>query len=299
MSVRAIKSKIGSVKNIKKITKAMEMVSVSKMQKAVAAAFATRQYAARALEVMAHVSHHRFLRHPLLHRGTGDKHLVVVIASNKGLAGGYNAHIRKKLAELNETHKEDLGVVAIGKYAQIAARANGLKVEASFTDLPEDVRVADIHAITTLLKDEFENGEYNHVYVLYTSYRSALVHKARVRTLLPISEHVVKVMLEEVELLDEDDAPQPEPKSMSQYIFEPGEIEVANTILPRLVEMVLFQTILESRASEHSARMLAMKNATDNANELVNSLTLKYNKLRQASITQEIAEISSAAEALG
>ena len=298
MSIKAIKTKIVSVKNIKKITKAMEMVSVSKMQKAVAATFATRDYAARALEVLAHVSQHRFLRHPLLHKGTGEKHLVVVIASNKGLCGGYNAQVRKKLRELKETNDNQLDVIAVGKYAEIAARAHGLHIAASFIDLPEEVHVADIHAISALVRDEFVHGDYGHVYVLYTSYRSALVHKARVRTLLPITEHVVNVILEEVEHIEED-APRPEAKNLSQYIFEPGEIEVANTILPRLVEMVLFQTILESRASEHGARMIAMKNATDNANELVENLTLRYNKLRQASITQEIAEISSAAEALG
>lgn len=300
MSVRAIKSKIGSVKNIKKITKAMEMVSVSKMQKAVAATLRTREYAHRALEVLAHVSHNRFLRFPLLHVGAGDKELVVVVASNKGLCGGFNASIRKRLRDLAKKTNAPLEVIAIGRYAEIAARGVGLRVAASFIDLPEEVHVTDIHAITSLIRNEFEEGDYKHVYMLYTTYKSALVQRPKVRTLLPITEEVVHDVLDEVVHMEDDAGePQAEPRSLALYMFEPGEIDVAETIIPRLVEMVLYQAILESRASEHSARMIAMKNATDNAKSLVDTLTLRYNKLRQASITQEIAEISSAAEALG
>lgn len=299
LSAKAIQAKIGSVKNIKKITKAMELVSVSKMQKAVAAALGTRAYALRAIEVLANISTNRFLRHPLLKEGKGKKDLMVVVSSNKGLCGAFNVNVRRALAEVLEKNGEVADVVAVGKYSERTARAIGAHIVGSFIDIPEVITMSDLSGLSRLILEEFQSGRYRRVFVTYTVYESALVQRPRIRQILPINEEITRSVLEEVTRMDEDDAPVLKEEKMSQYIFEPAGDEIIDVILPRLVEVVIYQALLESRASEHSARMLAMKNASENAESMVGDLTLSYNKARQATVTREISEIATGAEALG
>jgi len=298
ISAKAIQAKIGSVKNIKKITKAMELVSVSKMQKAVAAVLGTRVYALRGLEVLANISTNQFLRHPFLREGNGDKDLVIVVSSNKGLCGAFNVSIRRMLIKLLTKNNNRYDVIAVGKYSERSARAAGANIAASFVDIPETIRVEDISGITQFVREEFEKGTYRRVYVIYTLYESALVQRPNIRRLLPISEDITRDMIDEIVHMEED-LPEIEEEKMSQYIFEPQEDEVVDAVLPRLMEVVLYQALLESRASEHSARMMAMKNASENAEEMVDTLTLSYNKARQSTVTREILEIATGAEALG
>lgn len=277
----------------------MELVSVSKMQKAVAGALATRAYALRAIEVLANISTNRFLRHPLLREGAGKKDLFIVVSSNKGLCGAFNVNVRRALIEVLKKNGEEADVVAVGKYSERTARAVGAHIVASFIDIPEVITMSDLSGLSQLILEEFQSDAYKRVFITYTVYESALVQRPRTRQILPINEAITRSVLEEVSRMHEENAPAFKEEKMSQYIFEPAGDEIVDVILPRLVEVVIYQALLESRASEHSARMLAMKNASENAESMVGDLTLSYNKARQATVTREISEIATGAEALG
>lgn len=299
-SPREIRTKIKSVKNIAKITKAMELVSVSKMQKAVDQALRTREYALRAIELLSNISHDRVLQNPLLKEGKGEKTLVVLIGSNKGLCGGYNTNIAKTLEKVIEKYGT-VDIIAIGRHAEVVARRFGLHIVASFVDIPEEVHTEHLEGVMNVVFEDFAKDEYKEVVSVYTTYINALSQKARARQILPITEAVARHVVHEVESVAErqgNTLELNEEASMLVYLFEPETDEVLNAILPRLVSELLYQMMLESRASEHSARMMAMKSATDNAKSLVDDLTLSYNKARQATVTREISEIAAGAEAL-
>jgi len=302
VSTKAIKGRIRSVKNTRKITKAMEMVSASKMRRSVEKSQASRDYAELALELLINISKDRVLRHPLLKKEAGYKTLLIVITSNKGLCGSFNINIFKELDKYVTTQlergrsKDMIKVIAVGKYAERYAKKLDLEVVTSFIGLPDSIEFDEIMGLTKYVIDEFTAGKYDRVRVVYTNYISAISNEVFVRGILPVKPVNVEKVITTIGPVYE--SKEPSIKSMNLYLFEPGEEEVLNRILPRLTEELIYQTLLESRASEHSARMLAMKNASDSANEMIEELNLYYNKARQASITQEIMEIASGAEAL-
>jgi F-type H+-transporting ATPase subunit gamma len=298
LPAKTIRTKISSVKNIGKITRAMELVSVSKMKKAVDQATHSREYAARALEILENLSRHRTLRHPLLRQGMGDKVLLVVVSSNKGLCGGYNANVIKTAVKFaKELKDESCTIVAVGRYSERASRVMKADLVASFVDIGDEPSWRDTRAVANLATEEFLKGAYTRVVLVYTRYESALSYAPVVQNLLPIRKSVVAEFQDTV-----GSVKNPEPgvvrESMSEYMFEPSEQELLDATLPRLVESQVYQALLEARASEHSARMFAMKNASDNAKTLVEDLTLSYNQVRQSAITQEISEIAAGADAL-
>jgi F-type H+-transporting ATPase subunit gamma len=296
-STRAIRTKIGSVKNIRKITRAMELVSASKMRRATQNALATREYSTEALNILLSIAHEEHIEHPLLEAGTGPKTLFVVVASNKGLCGGYNAAIERSLtAYIKNAESEEVEFVTIGRRAEKIARRLGRKVLGSFIEFPDNLKIENILGLTRIILDAFKTDEYKSVSVVYANYVSAIEYRPVVRKILPINSEIIKNMIEEVGK-DEKNVKLAR-KASALYLFEPNEEEVLNLILPRLVESVLYQALLESLASEHSARMVAMKNASDNAKNVLDDLTLTYNYARQASVTQEISEISAGANAL-
>lgn len=315
---KAIKRRIKSVKNTKKITKAMEMVSAAKMRRAVEAALQTRTYATLARELMDHLAYIDEPNFPLLKIRPVKKVLVVLMSSNRGLCGSFNSNIFKRAQEILSDREnlarhriagtEDvlpegdvhIDIVGIGKKSAAFAKKYGYDLVGVYDNLNDKPEIESILPISKMIIDAYTAGEYDKVVVAYTDYKSSLSQEAKVRQLLPLSEHELEKMI--VGAGKESDDTSVEERNVDfpieSYLFEPDVEEIVSYVLPRLVEIQLFQALLESAASEHSARMMAMRNASEAAVDMINSLNLSYNKARQAAITQEIAEIAGGAAAL-
>lgn len=294
---KAIRRRIKSVTNTRKITKAMELVAASKMRKAMQSVLGTRPYARLAWNTVISIgSKIDTSMHPLLREQKELKRvLLLVISSDRGLAGGFNTNIlRKTFEQIKQLGGEvEIQTVCVGKRSIDAMRRANRPVLASFVDMANNPKFEDVLPIGRLLIDEFTKGNYDKVLVAYTDFVSALTQRPVILELLPLGTPEQTAGLgnvgQEVEKKDTRQA---------EYIFEPSPQTVLDRILPRLVETIVFQAILESAASEHSARMMAMRSATDAAKDMLGDLTFTYNQARQAGITQEIAEISSGAAAL-
>lgn len=304
VSTRLIQRRIKSVTNTKKITKAMELVAASKMRKAVSGVLATRPYAEaawRAISEIAKVTDPGL--HPLLSTKPGsDRVLVILFTSDRGLCGGFNAQMLRKVKQFVGGLPEDkeIDFITVGKKGEAAARRMRLNLIASFIELDAHPTVTDVRPIADLAVKDFTEGKYEAVYLAFTDYVSAIVQNPNISQLLPIAR---------IEGLGEAFAADGSRESSAgggleigavghDYVFEPSPEAVLDQMLPRLVEAQIYQAILESTASEHSARMVAMRSATDAATEMIDSLTLTFNRARQAGITAEIAEISSGKAAL-
>jgi len=297
IQAKVIKEKIKSVGNIKKITKTMEMVSVSKMRRAISDTQASREYARHALQLMVTLSKKRSIAHPMLIPGLGAKTLLVIIASNKGLCGGYNTNVSKRVSRFKEKHDGEIEAITLGRQAELIANRNGIPIKASFKEFGEDIDIVKVKSLRKMIQKEFlESGEYKGVQVVYTQFVKQLDYRPKVREIIPISPKTTREIIEEIEHGSTQERFNLD--SMSVYLFEPSEEEVLDQILPSLISSALFQIILEASASEHSSRMIAMQSASDNAEELEKDLTLTFNRARQAGITQEISEIISGANAL-
>ena len=290
-STRDIRRRIKSVKNTAQITKAMQMVASSKMRKAQLAALAGRPYATLMNEVMAAVSAGAgHFTHPLMETREGGKRAVVIVSTDKGLCGGLNSNLLREAARFD---KDSTVYVAAGKKgAQFVSRARRqLAAEFSYKDNPQ---FSEARAISKFAQDLFLKGEVSQVEVLYTNFINTLTQKPEVRTLLPIGQ---------IKALDTDVAGEglggELKKGELEYIFEPSATGVLGSLLPHYVNFQVYQFLLEAKASEHSSRMVAMKNATDNAMQIIKDLTLEYNKLRQSNITKELLEITTAQMAMG
>lgn len=292
---KAIRQKIKSVGNIKKITKTMEMVSVSKMKKATQVVYRGRAYSKYALELLSHIAVERELEHPLL---TSDKNpktgreLVIIIASNKGLCGAYNTNISKALVAYKKNNSNTLDCITFGKFSEKVARRNNLNIVASFIDFSEKSTSEEFLVIKDMVVSKFIEGIYEKISVLFTELKTATLYRPYLMQLIPIVPAVYK------NLLLEEESERFKGESLSSYKFEPSEKHVLNQIIPELINAAIYHAHVESAASEHSARMFAMKNASDNASEILSDLTLFYNQARQAAITQEISEIVGGAAAV-
>lgn len=295
-----IRRRIKSVKSTRSITKAMQMVAASKMKKAQEAALRTRSYAEKALEMLATVSSKVVsYSHYLLDKNEGNRFLILLITSNKGLCGSLNANVIRKALEFI-TEKEDLGkgknifhFVTMGKKGRDTLIRMKQSVVADYSDIGDRMTFLDIAPITRNLLEEYKNNNYQRVYVVYTHFVSVLGQKSVIKRVVPLGKDIldsVREIMNKQETTPIDES--------YEYTFEPNPKEVLEYLLPRLVEMQVYQAVLEAQASEHSARMVAMKNATEAAGDLIEDLTLTFNKTRQASITQEISEIVGGVEAL-
>jgi F-type H+-transporting ATPase subunit gamma len=290
-STRDIRRRIRSVKNTAQITKAMQMVASSKMRKAQQAALSGRPYASLMNEVLGNVvSYAADFRHPLLEQREVKKRCVIIVSTDKGLCGALNSNLMREAAKFD---KATTAYITAGrKAAQFVARTRReLVAEFTYKDAP---LFSEARAISRFARDLFLKREVDRVDVLFTSFVSTLTQKPELRALLPLGE--IKPVAVGVPHPAEESALMRGP---TEFLFEPGAEEVLGALLPHSLNFQLYQLLLEAKASEHSARMVAMKNATDNANQLIKDLTLEYNKLRQANITKELLEISSAAMALG
>ncbi|MCX6714843.1 MAG: ATP synthase F1 subunit gamma [Candidatus Uhrbacteria bacterium] len=297
---KAIRRRIKSVTNTRKITKAMELVAASKMRKAMQSVLGTRPYAKLAWNTVISIgSKIDTSMHPLLREHKELKRvLLLVISSDRGLAGGFNTNILRKTFEQIKLlgNEVEIQTVCVGKRSIDAMRRANKPVLASFVDMANSPKFGDVLPIGRLLIDEFTKGNYDKVLVAYTDFVSALTQRPVILELLPLGtpeQTAVLGNMDEVKAKEEMKI-----VSANDYTFEPSPQTVLDRILPRLVETMIFQAILESAASEHSARMMAMRSASDAAKDMLGDLTFTYNQARQAGITQEIAEISSGAAAL-
>lgn len=291
-SAREMRLRIRSVRNISQVTRALETVSASKVRKAMAAVMATRPYATKAWQVLTHVARQpgRETLHPLLvGRSNVQNALVVVISGDRGLAGAYNSNIIRFTAQHFDHYPVPVKYVAVGRKGRDMLLRRQRQVIAEFSNLPAAPSFADVSAIGRLVVDEFLRGAADEVWLVYTDFVSMSRQEPVVKKLLPLE-------------IDGGGRVETFDGSRSQigaaYIYEPDEREILDEIVPRFTALQVYQAILESLASEHAARMLAMRNATDNAIELVAALQLAYNKVRQQTITNDILDIVGGAEAL-
>jgi len=297
---KEIKQRIKSVKNTKKITKAMELVAASKMKRAVSSAVASRLYAGYSWDILISLSEKlanlkTTINHPFFIEKEEGKVLLILISSNGGLCGAYNYQIIKKtITMIKDIPAENLDIITIGKKGDLAMQRIGSNIKASFTEVPDNSTLADIAPISKLIIDEYKSGIYKHVYIAYTDFITALNQKANIRKLLPISKEELRKTIDEIgDNTDIEKKPPNESNFNSEYIFEGGVNNLIESLSEKLTRMQIYQMILESSASEQSSRMIAMKNASEAAGEMIGDLTLAFNKARQASITQEISEISA------
>jgi F-type H+-transporting ATPase subunit gamma len=290
-STKEIKNRIKSIKNTKKITKAMELISASKMKKAVTQTLASRYYSKYSQEVLARVAYSiKNSDHPYLTERGHKKILVVVVTSNKGLCGGYNAQVLRELMNLMKTKPDrEYSFITIGKKGETALRRLNLNIIASFPDLSDSPNLLSTKAIADIAISEYEKGNYDRVKVIYTNYVSALSQKAEVLQILPVSNRDIRKAVDDIIHKPEDEGKE----QGGEYLLEPNSESLIINLIEELSRMHIYQMLLESIASEQSARMMAMKNASDAAGEIIDELTLAFNKARQSSITQEISEISA------
>lgn len=293
---KEIKRRIKSVKSTKKITKAMELVSASKMRRAVSKTLSSRLYATYSWELLTSLSDRlENITHPFFSiNESKNKNLIVLITSTRGLCGGYDSQIIKKtiFALKNEVGEGEVDFVTVGKKGDNAMRRTGQNVVATFLDIPDNFDLREISPLSYFITNEFLNGPYKKIYIAYTDFVSALTQRPKIRQILPISKEEFKETIEEnfdIKLNHKKDTP---------YLLEGDIHKLLNQIAEKLTKMQIYQMLLESNASEQSARMMAMKNASEAANEMIDDLTLMFNKARQASITREISEISGGMAAL-
>jgi len=297
-ATREIKRRIRSIKNTRQITRAMELVSAAKMRKAVQNALATRTYANLAWQMLTELSSRTDQsHHPLLQkRETLKKVAVVVITSNRGLCGGFNHQLVQKMQKfIIEQQLKSVGleadVVTVGKRGRDILLRQGSSIVAEFPKADITTKTEDITPLAKLLMDDYLSGKYDKVLVAYTDFISAISQKPRLKQILPIEQESGRqgVRKAESEFVATG-------HSLSdfnyEYTFEPSPDEVLEELLPRLLEIQIYQSLLESDASEHSARMLAMRNASEAAKDMIDSLTQAFNQARQASITTELADIT-------
>ena len=280
-SLREIRRRVRSVKNVAKITKAMEMVSASKMRRAQRNTQATRPYSDRMRDVMGELTTRagQTLAHPLLTQRSDVRRIgLVIITPDKGLCGALVSNVLRNASRFildQRKQGREVQVLTVGKKGRDFAVRTGLPLLAEITGLGDAPSLIDILPVATNVINGFGEGRFDEVHVIFTAFVNTLTQRPERRRLLPI------------------EPPQEAAATSVDYTYEPSQEEVLNQLLPRFVEVQLYQTILESIASEHSARMSAMRNATDNAKELVRDLTLSANKARQAAITKELAEIAA------
>ena len=312
-TLRTIRLRIRGTRNIKQITRAMEAVSAVKMRKSQGVALAARPYASAALRLLKAVhqgsgSENAALS-PLLDKREVTNTLLVVVTSDKGLAGPFNANVLKKAEAFSNSAKPSVQVMAVGKKAAEYFSRRGRKPIASWTGFGDFVNVEEIGPLFEAVSDAFASKRVDEVHIAYTNFLSAMKQEVVVRKLHPFSEEGLQEMVGGIVpergrfAMKDTNIPMDTNETNNtnksrEYLFEPSPREIFESILPALLKIQLYHAVLEANASEHSSRMVAMRNATDNASELIKSYTVSLNKARQAAINKELAEITGGSEAL-
>lgn len=283
VSLRDIKSKITSTKKTSHITKAMQMVSASKLSRAELNAKAFAPYVNKIQEVIADVSSGSGVNHPMLVSRPVKRTGYIVITSDRGLAGAYNSNVLRVVSkEIEERHNMDAsqyGIIALGRVGRDYLKRRGFNIIDEITGISDQPVFADIKDIATSSVEKFSDGEFDELYIYFNHFITKMQQEVQSKKLLPLTDVQ-------------------ESKTSTLYEFEPSEEEILKVLLPQYAESLIFGALLDGKASEHAARMTAMKSATDNAKDIIGTLTLSYNRARQAAITQEITEIVGGAAAL-
>ncbi|MBA2871189.1 F-type H+-transporting ATPase subunit gamma [Anoxybacillus calidus] len=282
-SLRDIKTRINATKKTSQITKAMEMVSASKLNRAENNAKSFVPYMEKIQDVVASVAlGSSNANHPMLVKRPVKKTGYLVITSDRGLAGAYNSNVLRTVYQtIQKRHKstDEYAVIAIGRVGLSFFTKRNIPVVLNITGLPDQPSFADIKRIASQTVNMFADGTFDELYMYYNHYVSAIQQDVTEKKLLPLTDLAAN-------------------KKLTSYEFEPSQEEILEVLLPQYAESLIYGALLDAKASEHAARMTAMKNATDNAKELIRTLTLSYNRARQAAITQEITEIVAGANAL-
>ena len=291
-SNRELRQRIKSIQNISQVTKALETVSASKVKSATKAALNSRPYSEKAWKVLKHLAQqpgHESV-HPLLtDRESINNILIILITSDRGLNGAYNTNITKYTFDYFSNDKSSYSFVTVGKKGRDLLRRREMKIIADFSDLPDHLQYSDLSLLGSKVIDEFMNKNNDEVYIAYTDFVSMAVQKPTITRLLPIT----------IDMSNSDETKQHEVNSNASYIYEPEQTELLNQIIPRFTSVQIYQSILSAQASDHAARMIAMRNATENAVELSSKLQLVYNKARQQTITNDILDIVGGSSAIG
>jgi len=282
-SIQVLRRRIRSIQGTTKIVRAMEMVATAKMRRTQQQALAGRPYTEKIRQVIADIAIEpgvigQIL--PLLEKREVKKIAVLHIGTDRGLCGGLNTNLNRLLAEFILKQTVPVTVITIGRKARAFARIAKLDVRAEFSGISDRATMHETMPISRVVVDDYSNGEVDLVYLAYPRFISTVVQKPTIEVLLPIEPATLP------------------PGQIAEYIYEPGPLTVLNELLPRFVEMEIYHAVLELIASEQSARMVAMRNAGDNAEDLTKDLSLSLNKARQEMITKEICDISGGAEAL-
>ncbi len=292
-ALREVRLRIKSIKNIAQVTRALQAVSRSNVRRAMQAVMRTRPYATKAWQVLSHIASQpgRQSLHPLLKTRPAVRNiLVVMISGDRGLAGAYNSNILRFTLQRFDKEITPVRFITVGRKGRDLLLRRRKNIMAEFSHLPAAPAFADVSAIGRLAVEEFLQGNADEVYLVYTDFISMANQKPDIKKLLPLEVETGEARV--VDFGGNHHGP------VATYIYEPGEAEILDEIVPRFTALQVYQAILESLASEHAARMIAMKNATDNATELAGALQLQYNKARQQSITNEMLDIAGGAEAL-
>ena len=293
-TAREVRLRIKSVKNISQVTRALQAVSASKVRKAMAAVMNTRPYATKAWQVLTHIARQpsKDVLHPLLTtRPQVNNVLVVLLTGDRGLAGAYNTNIVRFTTQQFDNYPVPVKYITVGRKGRDLLLRRGKDIIAEFSDLPAAPAYTDVSAIGRIAVDEFLEHHVDEVYLVYTDFVNMVRQLPTIKKLLPL-----EVQEDEEQRVQDFGAAERGPSAT--YIYEPGQIEILDEIIPSFTALQVYQAVLESLASEHAARMVAMKNATDSATELAGILTLEYNKARQQTITNEMLDIAGGAEAL-
>jgi F-type H+-transporting ATPase subunit gamma len=279
-SLRDLRRRIKSIKSTQQITKAMKAVSAAKMQKSQEQVLSARPYARRIKEVLGRLAaYSRGVRHPLLEEREPEKVAFILVTADRGLCGGFNANLIRRAAQEMRSFG-NVSMICVGRKGRDFFRRRGYSIAAQYVRLGETIRFAQAQEIARFVIDKYTAREFDAVYLIYSEFVNVLVQRPVVVRLLPV------------------EPPEATGKESVDYIFEPSAEEVLASLLPLYVENAVFHALLESKASEHSARMTAMDNATKNAGEMIDKLTLAMNRARQTAITKEILEVVSGAAAL-
>lgn len=303
--LKNIKLKIQSVQKTGKVTRAMEAVSAVKMRKAQERALSSRVYARTALHILRRLSGAmEMVRNPLTAVHKEGKVVIIMITSDKGLAGSLNSAVIKKAERfIGECvpKKEDLIFICLGKRGYEFAERRGYEVVRHEVNMSDAVGEKEFRGVTETLLSLYETHVIREVRVCYTNFHSTFEQRAEMHKILPLSEKILKAIIDDIPPTKGKYADLQLPQEVSgseDFLIEPDRETVLKTLLPRLLNIAVFQKLLEAKASEHSARMVAMKNATDKSKEVAKTLNIAYNKARQAAITGEVSEITSGIEAM-
>lgn len=307
-SAKSIKQRVKSVKNTSQITKAMEVVSATKMRKSQEFALRARPYAAASLEMMKNLLSRTPLSPPLLQSRPVKKSALLVVTSDKGLAGAFNANVIKRVEkwltdkQLSRRNLDNLKIVTVGKKARDCFARRDAPIQQSFWGFGDFSTLEQTLPVAETVLNGYSAGAFDEVEAVYTNFKTTLIQETVLKRIFPVTEdgieEMVRGILPERGKYAITNSQFPSPKYTYEYKFEPSPTEILNALVPQLLRMHIHHIILESNASEHSARMVAMKNASDNARDLIAELSLQYNKSRQAGITRELTEITAGKEAL-